>query len=250
MDNGWIKIHRKIMENPMYLSEPFTRMQAWIDLLLIANRKDGFFYIRGNKVIVHRGQIGLSERTLAIRWKWSRGKVSRFLKDLESEHQIEPHKNSVTTLISISNYDEYQCNEPQTEPQVSHRQTTDGPKQEKKEYNKKESSTIVEPKKSLSLTLAENLEKRNKSFYDSLVPFVDFYGKELIRAFFDYWTEPNKSKTKMRFELEKTWDVKRRLKTWADRDKFKSNGTDKTKASEQRANEIIELNRRLNDVGY
>ena len=80
---GWIKIYRKIMENPMYLSEPFTRMQAWIDLLLIANRKDGFFYIRGNKVIVHRGQIVLSERTLAVRWKWSRGKVSRFLKDLE-----------------------------------------------------------------------------------------------------------------------------------------------------------------------
>ena len=243
---GWIKIYRKIMENPMYLSEPFTRMQAWIDLLLIANRKDGFFYIRGNKVIVHRGQIGLSERTLAVRWKWSRGKVSRFLKDLENEHQIEPQKNSVTTLISISNYDEYQCNEPQTD----HRRTTDGPKQEKKEYNKKESSTIVEPKKKISLTLTENLEKRNKSFYESLVPFVETYGKELIRAFYDYWTEPNKSKTKMRFELEKTWDVKRRLNTWAIREKIKNNGTDKTKASEQRASEIIELNKRLNDDGY
>ena len=250
--DGWIKIYRKIMENPMYLSEPFTRMQAWIDLLLIANRKDGFFYIRGNKVIVHRGQIGLSERTLAVRWKWSRGKVSRFLKDLENEHQIEPQKNSVTTLISISNYDEYQCNEPQTDPQTDHRRTTDGPKQEKKEYNKKESSTIVEPKKKISLTLIENLEKRNKSFYESLVPYVDVYGKELIRAFYDYWTEPNKSKTKMRFELEKTWDVKRRLNTWASREKInsKSHGTDKTKASEQRASEILELNKRLNDAGY
>ncbi len=32
--------------------------------------------------------------------------------------------------------------------------------------------------------------------------------------FIDYWTEYNKSKTKMRFELERTWDTKRRLKTW------------------------------------
>ena len=100
------------------------------------------------------------------------------------------------------------------------------------------------------MTLAENLKKRNKSFYESLVPYVEVYGKELIRAFFDYWTEPNKSKTKMRFELEKTWDVKRRLNTWASRDKFKSNGTDKTKASEQRANEILELNKRLNNSSY
>ena len=123
-----------------------------------------------------------------------------------------------------------------------------------KEYKNiyKESSTIVEPKKSISLTLAENIEKRNKSFYESLVPFVEVYGKELIRAFFDYWTEPNKSKTKMRFELEKTWDVKRRLNTWASRDKINSklHGTDKTKASEQRASEILELNKRLNDAGY
>ena len=41
------------------------------------------------------------------------------------------------------------------------------------------------------------------------------YTKELRRAFFDYWTEPNKSKTKMRFELEKTWDTGRRLARWA-----------------------------------
>ena len=32
--------------------------------------------------------------------------------------------------------------------------------------------------------------------------------------FIDYWTEPNKSGTKLRFELEKTWSIDRRLKRW------------------------------------
>lgn len=41
----------------------------------------------------------------------------------------------------------------------------------------------------------------------------------IAKEFIDYWTEPNKSKTKMRFELEKTWDTKRRLQTWIKRDK-------------------------------
>jgi hypothetical protein len=45
------------------------------------------------------------------------------------------------------------------------------------------------------------------------------YPEQMRIAFFDYWTEPNKSKTKLRFELEKTWDTKRRLNTWASRDK-------------------------------
>lgn len=125
--DGWIKLHRKIMDTPLYLSEPFTRIQAWIDLLLLANHKEGLFYVRGNKVVVGRGQIGTSSRTLANRWKWSRGKVERFLQDLEESGQIKPQKTNVITLISICNYDEYQNTEPQNEPQTSHRQTTNEP---------------------------------------------------------------------------------------------------------------------------
>lgn len=46
------------------------------------------------------------------------------------------------------------------------------------------------------------------------------YSLDLINEFLDYWTEPNKSGTKMRWELEKTWDTARRLKTWASRSKI------------------------------
>jgi len=41
----------------------------------------------------------------------------------------------------------------------------------------------------------------------------------MLKSFCDYWTEPNKSKTKMRFELEKTFEIGRRLATWSSRDK-------------------------------
>jgi hypothetical protein len=37
---------------------------------------------------------------------------------------------------------------------------------------------------------------------------------EEIKKFVSYWTEPNKSKTKIKWELEKTWDMKRRVGTW------------------------------------
>lgn len=88
-----------------------------------------------------------------------------------------------------------------------------------KDLEEKRTTNVV-PKNSVAAKAA-TLEQRTKVFYDSLVPFVEVYGKEMIRAFYNYWTEPNKSKTKMRFELEKTWDVSRRLVTWANRESIK-----------------------------
>jgi hypothetical protein len=40
------------------------------------------------------------------------------------------------------------------------------------------------------------------------------YDKNILDSFTDYWTEPNKSKTKMKFELQQTWSTNLRLKTW------------------------------------
>lgn len=40
------------------------------------------------------------------------------------------------------------------------------------------------------------------------------YPQSIKDEFFEYWSEPDK-KGRMRFELEKTWDLKRRLKRWS-----------------------------------
>ena len=111
MSNGWIKIHRCMMDNPLYHSEPFNRTHAWIDLLLLANSNDNFFYKRGIRVNIQRGQIGHDADTLAKRWKWSRGKVERYLTMLENDGMIVRQKSNVTTLISICKYDDYQAND-------------------------------------------------------------------------------------------------------------------------------------------
>lgn len=107
-DKGWFSVHRKLLEGSLWLDEPFTRGQAWVDLLGLANHKRGWFTHRGIRVVVERGQVGYSMKALAIRWQWSRGKVRRFLEMLENEHQIEHQITKLTTLITIVNYHEYQ----------------------------------------------------------------------------------------------------------------------------------------------
>jgi hypothetical protein len=64
-----------------------------------------------------------------------------------------------------------------------------------------------------------SLETRTLAFKEKLVPFKNKYEMDLLKNFFQYWTEPNLSKTKMLFELQKTFDIERRLATWAKNDK-------------------------------
>ena len=110
---GWIKIHRKLSDNPLWTCEPSTRGQAWVDLIMLASFDDVFFFVRGIQVAQKRGQVCWSEANLADRWKWSRTKLRKFLNDLEKEHQIIQQKNNVIQVITIVNYEEYQEKEPQ-----------------------------------------------------------------------------------------------------------------------------------------
>jgi hypothetical protein len=108
MSQGWIKLHRQLQDFPQWTSEKFTRSHAWVDLLLLANHSYSFYYIRGNKVEVFRGEIARSEDWFAERWKWSRGKLGRYLKTLQTEQQIEIIKTGIINKIKILNYDFYQ----------------------------------------------------------------------------------------------------------------------------------------------
>lgn len=65
---------------------------------------------------------------------------------------------------------------------------------------------------SIKIINTNNISNRKEKFLKD----INFLGvsKEIREEFVLYWTEENKSKTKMRFELEKTWDTKKRLERW------------------------------------
>lgn len=88
-------------------------------------------------------------------------------------------------------------------------------KENEKQEEKPDIVKVDENPKTVSKEQIEtNLRKRIHAFGMSLAPYVDEFGKDMIRDFFEYWTEPNKSGTKFRKELEATWDTHRRLCTW------------------------------------
>lgn len=59
------------------------------------------------------------------------------------------------------------------------------------------------------------LNLRRIRFYKELVDYAKDYPAQMLRAFYDYWSEPNRSYTKMKCEIPPTWNTKLRLNTWS-----------------------------------
>lgn len=135
--SGWIKIHRDILYHEIWSDKPFSKGQAWIDLILLANHSDNKCMV-GNKVEeIKRGSFITSELKLMDRWGCGRKKVHLFLKLLESEEMIVLNPNNKRTAITIVNYDVYQYVGTAKEQQKNIKRTSKAHKQERKK-NKNE----------------------------------------------------------------------------------------------------------------
>lgn len=97
-----------------------------------------------------------------------------------------------------------------------------------------QSTVIVDKKKST------NLFERSIPFQQSVFTPENEqkYGQQMLRDFYDYWSEPNPSHTKMRFELQKTWDLDRRLARWA-RNNF--NRYDRQQSTDNKLDKLTDI---------
>ena len=249
-------LSRRFFANPLWV-EPreYSRAEAWLDLIQAAGIEERVIILDGRAIESRRGELAASRRFLENRWRWSAGKVTRFLDMLKSQGMIETRKEHGQTVIRLCNYDTYNplvtdrhtgektSDEPRTEPhnniidsslpwsadqsRIANRtnrepdanQTRTKKKELKKEIKETPTPDGVGGKKDAA-TAATN--DRKKVFHDSLVPYVATYGREMIRDFYAYWAELNRSGTKMRYELQPTWELGIRLSTWARREKEKN----------------------------
>jgi hypothetical protein len=104
-----IKIRKSLNKSEIWLRNKFTEGQALIDLLLLTYNATTRVKIRNVYIDVNRGEVCYSVRKLAKRWKWSVGKVIRYLDNLETIGLIEQHNSNITKIIKIKNYNLYEC---------------------------------------------------------------------------------------------------------------------------------------------
>lgn len=192
---GYIKLHRKILDNGVFEDAELLKVFVWC--ILKANTTSNMVY--GRKVDI--GQFITGRITASEELKIRPSTIYKRLQKLKRQGYIDLSSTTKNTLITVVNYKSYQ---------------------------------LEEPKKK------RNLQNVTDKFVLEVSAFKEKYSIEMLEAFVDYWTEPNKSKTKLRYELQKTFDVGRRLKTWSKNDsKFNNKKSDVMDTWQDLRNEII-----------
>lgn len=123
--NGWISIYRSIFKNWVWKDKPFSKGQAWIDILLECNHKTDKVNIKDQLFVCKRGESLNSQITWAERWGWNRSRVRRFLKLLKSDSMIELIPTNKTTKLIVSNYSSYQDKRTTDEQRMNNKRTSD-----------------------------------------------------------------------------------------------------------------------------
>lgn len=105
---GWQKVYRDIQNHWLWEDKPFSRGQAFIDLILLVNHQDGKILFEGDLIEVKRGSKITSLRKLGEAWGWSSKKVKKFLEQLEKDKMITYKSDNKKTVVTIENYTLYQ----------------------------------------------------------------------------------------------------------------------------------------------
>ena len=122
---GWIKLHRKTLENPIVCKD-CESLTIWIYLLLNATHQEVPTIFKGKKIILKPGQLITGTLSISKKLKLDKNKVQRTLKSFENDKQIEQQTTNQNRLITIVNWHEYQDSEKQTEKQLrNERETTE-----------------------------------------------------------------------------------------------------------------------------
>lgn len=204
---GWIKLHRKILDNGVFADAELLKVFVWC--LLKANISESEKNVYGAKL--KQGQF-LTGRVSASEELYIKpSTVHDRLKRLQRMGYIKLKSTNKYTIITVLKFKQYQ---------------------------------VSEQKKSV-----KPIEERFNSFFEEAWGFVSEYDESVLNGFISYWTEKNKSKTKMRFELQKTWDTKRRLETWnRNNDKFSSKPSEsKVSKVQQQINNWQEARNMINN---
>ena len=114
--NNWIKISRCLVRMKGYNSEPFCKPMCFIDLTLMASFSVRQKRTKFGEITLQRGEIAISERDLASKWKITRRHCNTVLTNLVKEGWITIRAEKGTSIITINNYDQLSDTEPNTEP--------------------------------------------------------------------------------------------------------------------------------------
>lgn len=125
MNEGYIKLHRKILDNPI-INKDNDYFRLWIYLLLKATHQEISAMFGGKRITLKPGELITGTLSLSKNLGIEKMKIQRILKAFESDKQIEQQISNKGRLIKVVNWELYQSSDNQFDKQmINKRETTD-----------------------------------------------------------------------------------------------------------------------------
>lgn len=187
----------------------------WVNLLLLAAHQEHRFIWNGKEEVVLEGQIYTGRKSLSEQTGIAESTIEDILKFLEKQHQIRQQKTSKFRLITIENWKKYQTSDISSDNKATTEQ------QQTDTYNNDKNVKNVNNEGTTPALVARdffndiNSEYRIQ-YFNTLIEkgFNEQVVKSEMLKFISYWTEPDKSGKKQRWEKQETFEISRRLLTW------------------------------------
>lgn len=169
-NNGWIKLYRKVWDNPV-VTKDCESFVVWVYLLTNATHKETDVWFGGNKITLKPGQLITGRKKIALDTGISESKVRRILETFKIDQQISQQTSNKNRLITIVNWDKYQ----QIDQQIDQQLTNNRPTTDQQPTTNKNNKEYKECKEVFSDTPKLN---------EAIISFVD-YRKSIHRPMTD-----------------------------------------------------------------
>ena len=224
MERGYVKLYRKMQSKGWYKNSKYVHL--WCHILMKANHKEAEFMWNGEMIIVKRGQFITGRNQLSDETGITKSTIENILRCFENGHQIGQQKTNKFRLITVIKWKEYQQDGQQNGQQSDNRVTSNGQqsdtnkndKNDKNEKNEKEREgdalRAYSPAQVANdfLNISEKQEEAISKLLGNGIP--ETIARQEVKKFVAYWTELNGSGSKQRWQMQKTFEVQKRLATW------------------------------------
>ena len=117
MNQGWIKLHRQLLDNPIVMKDA-EHAAIWMYLLLNATHSEYPALFKGERITLKPGQLITGSISIGKALSINESKVRRVLNNFKSDGQIDRQTSNKNSLITVINWHVYQKSDGQNEEQV------------------------------------------------------------------------------------------------------------------------------------
>ncbi len=211
---------RQTIESDIFFWKPDKWFKIWFYIVNQVNHEDSKQFKRGEGFMTYE--------SIKRGTKSTKGQVDSFIRWVKKSQMLTTRQTTRGMIVKVLKYDYYQTldnyyynkkNDKTNEPRTNHARTTNDTinKNDKNIKNDKnrEGEKTLSPKETMKLFLEEENYLLKIAEYISKQKSIDkTIALKEIKKFKAYWTEPNSSGNKQRWEMERTFELSRRLTTW------------------------------------